>query len=53
MKYIEFTYHQKKDGRLLMTWDCFKHSIKMEYQKIINLLDTTSDIVPSFITKNG
>ena len=25
----------------------------MEYQKIINILDTTSDNVPKFITKNG
>ena len=25
----------------------------MEYQEIINLLDTTSDNVPWFITKNG
>ena len=25
----------------------------MEYQKIINLLDTTSDNVPRFIIKNG
>ena len=24
----------------------------MEYQKIINLLDTTSDTVPRFVTKN-
>ena len=31
--------------------DCFRHSIKMEYQKIINLLDTTLDEVPRFITK--
>ena len=30
---------------------CFRYSIKMEYQKIINLLDTTSDNVPKFITK--
>ena len=31
--------------------DCFRHSIKMEYQKITNLLDTTLDEVPRFITK--
>ena len=29
----------------------FWHHIKMEYQKITNLLDTTSDNVPWFITK--
>ena len=34
-----------------MIEDCFRHHIKMEYQKIINLLDTTSDNVPRFITK--
>ena len=27
------TYHQKKDSKLLMTWDCFKPHIEMEYQK--------------------
>ena len=31
--------------------DCFRHHIKMEYQKIINLLDTTSDNAPRFIAK--
>ena len=30
-----------------------KNEIKMKYQKIINLLDTTSDKVPRFVTKNG
>ena len=30
-KYNKFTFHQKKDSKLLMTWDCFKHSIKMEH----------------------
>ena len=28
-KYKKFTFHQKKDSKLLMTWDCFEHSIKM------------------------
>ena len=30
-------------------------SIKMEFQKIVNLLDTTSDDkdLPKFVTKNG
>ena len=31
----------------------FRHGIKMEYQKITNLLGNTSDKVPRFITKNG
>ena len=34
-----------------MTWDCFKRRIKIEYQKITNLLGTTLDEVPRFITK--
>ena len=34
-----------------MTWDCFKHHIKVEYQKITNLLGTTIDEIPRFITK--
>ena len=29
----------------------FSHNIKLEYQKITDLLDTTSDHVPRFITK--
>ena len=35
----------------MMTWDCFRYCIKMEYQKITNLLNTTLDEVPRFITK--
>ena len=34
-----------------MTWECFKHHIKKEYQKITNLLGTALDEVPRFITK--
>ena len=34
-----------------MIWDCFKHQIKMEYQKITNLLDKTIDEIPEFVTK--
>ena len=34
-----------------MTWDCFKHRGKIEYQNITNLLDTTLDEIPRFITK--
>ena len=43
-----------------MTWDYFNtkwnfHCIKVESQKIVNLLDTTSDDkdLPRFVTKNG
>ena len=31
--------------------NCFKHHINMEYQKITNLLGSTSDKVPKFTTK--
>ena len=34
-----------------MTWDCFKHLIEMEYQKITIVLGTTLDQIPRFITK--
>ena len=34
-----------------MTWDCFKDHIKMEYQKIINLLGATPNEMSRFITK--
>ena len=51
MKDKKFTYHPKKDSKLRMTEDCFRHCIKMEYQKITNLIDTTSDNVPRFDTK--
>ena len=34
-----------------MTWDCFKHLIKIEYQKISNLLGAMIDEIPRFITK--
>ena len=34
-----------------MIWDCFKHYIKTEYQKLKNLLGTTIDEIPRFITK--
>ena len=47
----KYTYTQKKNSKLLMAWDCFKHHIKMEYQKITNLLGTTLDEIPRFITK--
>ena len=34
-----------------MNCNCFRHSIKTEYQETINLLDTISDNVPRFNTK--
>ena len=36
-----------------MTSNYFEHSMKMEFQKIVNLLDTTSDDndLPRFATK--
>ena len=34
-----------------MIEDCFRHYIKMEYQKIINLLDNIPDKVPKFTAK--
>ena len=41
-----------------MAWDCFEHKmqchcIKIEFQKIVNLLDTTSDDkdLQRFVTK--
>ena len=43
-------FHQKKDNRLLMTYDCFSIHIKLEYQKITNLLGNIPDKVPRFIT---
>ena len=34
-----------------MILDCFKHHIKIEYQKIANLLGTAIHEIPKFITK--
>ena len=49
---------EKKDNKLLMTLDCLEHKfhflcIKMEFQKVVNFLDTTSDDkdLPRFFTK--
>ena len=58
-KQKKFKFHQKKDNKLLITWNCLNtkecdsHSIKIEIQKTVNLLDTTSDDkdLPSFVTK--
>ena len=46
-KWKKFTFHQKKDNKLLMTLDCFEHKmwhycIKMEFQEITNFLNTFS-----------
>ena len=50
------TYHQEKDSKLLITWNWFRYHIKMEHQKITNLLGTTPNEMPDtpnekFITK--
>ena len=51
-------FHKKKDNKLLMILDCFKHKmqhhcIKIEFEKIANFLDKTSDDkdLPKFVTK--
>ena len=43
----------EKRHQIIDDSNCFKHSIRMKYQKITNLLDATSDKAPRFITKNG
>ena len=45
--YIPPEKKQQISDELILFWHC----IKMEYQKIINLLGTTIDEVPRFITK--
>ena len=47
MKLKRLTFHQKKDNKLLMTQDCFRHHVKM----ITSLLGNIPDKVPRFITK--
>ena len=47
--YIPPEKRQQIIGDLRLFW----HHIKMEYQKITNLLNTTSDNVPRSITENG
>ena len=51
MKQKRFIFHEKRNNKLFMTEDCFRHSIKMEYQEITNLLGNISDKVPRFVTK--
>ena len=48
----KFTFRQKKDNKFLMALNCFE-CIKVEFQKIVNLLNTTSDAkdLPRFVTK--
>ena len=41
----------EKRQRIIDDLRLAQHHIKMEYQKITNLLDTTPDNVPRFITK--
>ena len=41
----------EKRQQIIDNLQLFQHHIKMEYQKITNLLDTTFDKVPRFITK--
>ena len=57
-KVEEIYISSKKDNKLLMTWDCFENKmkfncIKIEFQKIVNLLNMTSDgkDLPRFVTK--
>ena len=52
-KQKKFIFRQKKDNTLLMVLNCFEY-IKMEFQKIENLLGTTADEkdLPRFVTKN-
>ena len=57
-KQKKFTFRKKKDNKLLMILNNFKHKIqfrcvKMEFQKIVNLLYTTFDDkdLPKLITK--
>ena len=54
----KFVFHQRKDNKLLVTLDYFEYKfyfffIKMEFQKITNILDITSDNkdLPKFVTK--
>ena len=53
MKQQNFIYHQKRDNKFLVLQYHFKHSIKMECQKITNLLGNIPDKVPKRIAKNG
>ena len=51
MKQKKYRYNQKKDMKLLMTLDCVRRSIKMQYHKITNLVITTSNSLPRFTAR--
>ena len=51
VKKKKLLFHQRKNNRSLMAQGCFSIHIKMEYQKIINLLGNIPDKVPRLITK--
>ena len=44
---------QRNYSKLLMAWNYFEYSVKMEIQKIINLFVTASDVKDSarYVTK--
>ena len=57
-KQKKLTFHQEKQNKLLMTLNCFEYKmwrccIKIEFQKIVNLSDTTFDDndLPRFVTR--
>ena len=50
MKGKKSRYHQKKDSKLFMTSHCF-NTLLNGISEIANLLGTTSDNIPRFITK--
>ena len=54
-KEIEETYIPPEKRKQIIEHKCYFLCIKMEFQKIVNFLDTTSDDkdLPRFVTKNG
>ena len=50
---LEIYIPPEKRQQIIDELRLFWYHIKMEYQKITNLLDTTPVNVPRFITKNG
>ena len=54
MNETEETYiPPEKRQQIINDLRLFKYHIKMEYQKITNLLGNIPDKLPRFITKNG
>ena len=51
---MKYTYHQTDDSKLLMNFDyySYKYIKRVEYQKIINLLESTNKQQAKFRTKN-